>query len=109
RLASRSGPLRVLVVGGSQGAAVLNEVVPLALAKLDAATRPEVVHQCGERALADCRAGYETVGGGARVGAFIGDMAGAYAGGDLVVCRAGALTVSELAAAGVASVLVPLP
>ena len=109
RLGSRTGVLRVLVIGGSQGATVLNEVVPLALSRLDAAARPEMLHQCGERALEDCRARYAQVGVEARVEPFIADMAAAYDWADLVVCRAGALTVSELAAAGVASVLVPLP
>ena len=109
RFAGRSGPLRVLVVGGSLGAAVLNQTVPQALAKLDGAVRPQVIHQAGEQHLATLRANYEAAGVAAECVAFIDDMAAAYAAADLVICRAGALTVAELAAAGVASVLVPFP
>jgi UDP-N-acetylglucosamine--N-acetylmuramyl-(pentapeptide) pyrophosphoryl-undecaprenol N-acetylglucosamine transferase len=109
RLAERDGRPRLLVIGGSQGAAVLNEVLPGALAGIDHAERPEVVHQCGERALETCRARYREAGVAAHVVAFVEDMAGAYEWADLVVCRAGALTVSELAVAGAASILVPLP
>jgi UDP-N-acetylglucosamine--N-acetylmuramyl-(pentapeptide) pyrophosphoryl-undecaprenol N-acetylglucosamine transferase len=109
RLAGRTGRLRLLIVGGSQGAAVLNEVVPEALARIHPAERPEVRHQCGERALEASRASYLQAGVDAKVEAFIEDMAAAYTWADLVVCRAGALTVSELAVAGVAAILVPLP
>jgi UDP-N-acetylglucosamine--N-acetylmuramyl-(pentapeptide) pyrophosphoryl-undecaprenol N-acetylglucosamine transferase len=106
RFAARSGPTRILVVGGSQGATRLNAVLPQALAQL-ADLGPEVRHQAGERWLADARAAYEAVGVRAEVLPFIDDIAAAYAWADLVVCRSGALTVSELAAAGVAAVLVP--
>lgn len=109
RMAARSGALRVLVVGGSQGAQILNQVVPQALALIDSAQRPEVWHQSGAREHSACAARYGELGVSARNAAFIEDMAGAYEWADLVVCRAGALTVSELAAAGVASILVPLP
>lgn len=109
RLAARSGPLRLLVIGGSQGARVLNEVLPAALALLPAGQRPEVWHQCGERELEACRERYRAQGVAARTAAFIDDMVAAYTWADLVVCRAGALTVSELAAAGLPAILVPLP
>ena len=109
RYAARSGRLRVLVVGGSLGAQVLNEVVPQALALIDEAQRPEVVHQAGLKHIDALRANYDKAGVQAEVLAFIDDMAARYAECDLVVCRAGALTVAELAAAGVASVLVPFP
>lgn len=109
RLAGRSGPLRLLVLGGSQGARVLNEVVPRAIAGLADASIVEVRHQSGEAHLRDTRAHYHGAGIEAEVVAFIEDVAGAYGWSDLVVCRAGALTISELAVAGVASVLVPFP
>ena len=108
RFAGREGPLHVLVVGGSQGARALNERVPRALALLPPAQRPEVRHQAG-RTLEVAQAAYREAGVDATVDAFIDDMAGAYAWADLVVCRAGASTVAELAAAGVAAVLVPFP
>lgn len=109
RYAARSGRLRVLVVGGSLGARALNEVVPAALAGLPASTRPEVWHQAGGRLIEAARAAYAGAGLEARVEPFIDDMAAAYEWADLVVCRAGALTVSELAGAGVAALLVPYP
>ena len=108
RYAGRSGPLRLLVVGGSLGARVLNETVPAALALMDPAIRPEVTHQTGAQAAEAVRAAYAATGVAATVQPFIHDMAGALAGCDLVLCRAGAVTVSELCAAGVPSVLVPL-
>ena len=108
RLAGRSGAVRVLVIGGSQGAVRLNTVVPYALARA-AACRFEVRHQAGERWIEACRQSYADAGVAADVQPFIGDMAAAYAWADLVICRAGALTVSELAAAGIGSVLVPFP
>lgn len=104
-----AGRLRLLVLGGSQGARVLNEVLPQAIALMPAASRPEVLHQCGVAGQAECVARYAEEGVEARVHSFIADMADAYAWADLVVCRAGALTVSELAVAGLGSVLVPLP
>ncbi len=101
--------LRLLVVGGSLGARTLNQTVPAALALIEPAHRPEVRHQCGERNLQQCRQSYTDSGVEATVSAFIDDMREAYSWADLVVCRAGALTVSELAAAGMASILVPFP
>jgi UDP-N-acetylglucosamine--N-acetylmuramyl-(pentapeptide) pyrophosphoryl-undecaprenol N-acetylglucosamine transferase len=109
RYRGRQGPLHLLVVGGSLGAAVLNEAVPRALALMDPAERPEVVHQAGEKHLDALKGNYGQAGVEANAVAFIDGMAGAYAWADLVICRAGALTVAELAAAGVASVLVPYP
>ncbi len=108
RFAGRAGPLRVLVVGGSLGARVLNETVPQALALLDAAQRPLVLHQTGQGNDATVTAAYAQAGVQAEVRPFIDDMAEALADCDLVVCRAGAVTVSEMCAAGVAAVLVPL-
>ena len=109
RMHGRSGPLKVLVVGGSLGAAALNEIVPKALALFARGERPEVTHQSGAKQLDALKANYAAAGVVANAVAFIDDMARAYADADLVVCRAGALTVAELAAAGVASVLVPFP
>ncbi|AJP47645.1 UDP-N-acetylglucosamine--N-acetylmuramyl-(pentapeptide) pyrophosphoryl-UDP N-acetylglucosamine transferase [Rugosibacter aromaticivorans] len=109
RYAERTGPLHVLVVGGSLGAQVLNEAVPEAWALMTENERPQVVHQAGEQHLPQLQALYAEAGVKANCVAFIEDMAGAYAWADLVICRAGALTVAELAAAGVASVLVPYP
>jgi UDP-N-acetylglucosamine--N-acetylmuramyl-(pentapeptide) pyrophosphoryl-undecaprenol N-acetylglucosamine transferase len=109
RYAQRTGPLNVLVVGGSLGAHVLNEMMPKAWALMAEHQRPNVVHQAGEKHLAQLQALYAEAGVYANCVAFIKDMAGAYAWADLVICRAGALTVAELAAAGVASVLVPYP
>lgn len=109
RFSMRSGPLRVLVVGGSLGAAVLNDTVPQALARLPADSRPIVVHQAGEKQLDSLRAAYASAGVEGDLRPFIDDMASAYAEADLVICRAGALTVAELAAVGAASLLVPFP
>lgn len=110
RFADRPGQrLNLLVLGGSQGARVLNEVVPAALALIPPERRPEVLHQCGSAGQADCTARYTSAGVTARVESFISDMATIYGEADVVVCRAGALTVSELAAAGVGAILVPLP
>ena len=103
------GRLHVLVLGGSLGAQALNENVPRALALLPEAERPEIVHQSGEKHLAALRSAYAAAGVKAHTVAFIEDMAGAYAWADLVICRAGALTIAELACAGVASILVPFP
>jgi len=108
RFAIRSGPLRVLILGGSLGAATLNRNVPLALAELDPAGRPEVIHQAGAQHAEALAAVYRDVGVAASVRPFIADMAACYAEADLVICRAGAITVSELTAAGIASILVPL-
>jgi UDP-N-acetylglucosamine--N-acetylmuramyl-(pentapeptide) pyrophosphoryl-undecaprenol N-acetylglucosamine transferase len=109
RFAQRQGPIRVLVVGGSQGAARLNAMVPFALARAAASLQFEVQHQSGERWIEAATRNYAEAGITARLQPFIEDMAAAYGAADLVICRAGALTVSELAAAGVASILVPFP
>lgn len=109
RFAGREGPLRLLVVGGSRGALALNRAVPEALAKLDPAQRPRVRHQAGAGQAQATRAAYEERGVAAEVSEFIENMAEAYGEADLLVCRAGALTVAELAAAGVAAILVPFP
>jgi UDP-N-acetylglucosamine--N-acetylmuramyl-(pentapeptide) pyrophosphoryl-undecaprenol N-acetylglucosamine transferase len=109
RMAGRSGPLQILVVGGSLGAQALNESLPLALAQIPAAERPQVVHQSGEKHIEGLRAFYAKAGVDGELLPFIEDMAAAYGKADLVICRAGALTIAELAAAGVASVLVPFP
>ena len=102
-------PLNLLVLGGSLGAAAINEMVPKGLALIGDGERPLVVHQAGEKHLQQLKANYAAAGVHANCVAFIDDMAGAYEWADLVLCRAGALTVAELAAAGVASILVPFP
>ncbi|HEX5802340.1 MAG TPA: undecaprenyldiphospho-muramoylpentapeptide beta-N-acetylglucosaminyltransferase [Azospira sp.] len=109
RMAAHDGPVRVLVLGGSLGAAALNEMVPKGLALIPEEARPQVVHQSGEKHLAALHANYAAAGVSAHCVSFIEDMAGAYEWADLVICRAGALTVAELAAAGVAAILVPFP
>ena len=109
RFAAREGRPRLLIVGGSLGAAVLNETVPKALAVLDGAVRPEVWHQTGTRNLEAARDHYREAGVEARVVPFIEEMSEAYGWADLVICRAGALTIAELAAVGVGSLLVPYP
>jgi len=108
RFAGRSGPLRLLVVGGSLGAQVLNQTLPAALALMPAEARPQVVHQTGVAQAEAVRAAYASAGIPAEVLPFIDNMAERLADCDLIVCRAGAVTVSELCAAGVASLLVPL-
>ena len=107
RFAQRAGPLRILVVGGSLGAQALNEAVPRALARLS--TPVSVVHQSGEKHLESLRTHYRDAGVRGELVAFIDDMARRYAEADLVICRAGAVTIAELSAGGVASVLVPFP
>jgi UDP-N-acetylglucosamine--N-acetylmuramyl-(pentapeptide) pyrophosphoryl-undecaprenol N-acetylglucosamine transferase len=109
RYAGREGRCRLLVFGGSQGAARLNAVLPAAVAELPPDLRPEVLHQTGARGVEETAAAYRARGIEADVRAFIDDMAGAYGWADLAVCRAGALTVAELAAAGLPAVLVPFP
>ncbi|HET7776909.1 MAG TPA: undecaprenyldiphospho-muramoylpentapeptide beta-N-acetylglucosaminyltransferase [Azospira sp.] len=109
RYEGREGPLHLLVVGGSLGAQALNNVVPQALALFAEAERPQVVHQAGEKMIDALRAGYDAAGVAAHCVPFVDDMAGAYEWADLVICRAGALTVAELAAAGVPAILVPSP
>lgn len=108
RLASRSGPLKLLVVGGSLGAQVLNRTLPEAIAQLPAQARPQVLHQTGAADEAAVRAAYAGHGIAAEVRAFVDDMPAQLAACDLMVCRAGAITVSELCAAGVPAILVPL-
>jgi UDP-N-acetylglucosamine--N-acetylmuramyl-(pentapeptide) pyrophosphoryl-undecaprenol N-acetylglucosamine transferase len=108
RYGERTGPLQLLVVGGSLGAQVLNRTVPSALAQMPAAERPRVVHQTGTAQLDAVRAAYAEAGVEAEVLPFIGDMPRRLADCDLMLCRAGAITVSELCAAGVAAILVPL-
>lgn len=108
RYAGRSGPLNVLVIGGSLGAKVLNDTLPAALAQMPADARPRVVHQSGRQHIEALKKHYADAGVQAEVVDFIDDMASRYATADLVICRAGAITVAELCAAGVASVLVPL-
>ena len=109
RYGARSGALRVLVIGGSLGALALNEVLPRALALLPAAERPQVTHQSGAKHIDALRAAYAAAGVSAATFAFIDDMARAYADADLVICRAGAMTVAEVACAGVAALFVPFP
>lgn len=109
RLKTHGGALRLLVVGGSLGAQALNEVLPKALAEIAADSRPLVVHQAGEKHIATLQNNYQAAGVQADAKAFIDDMAAMYSWADIVICRAGALTVAELSAAGVASVLVPFP
>lgn len=109
RYDGRSGRLNLLVVGGSLGAKVLNETLPQAIALMPPERRPEVTHQSGAQHIDTLAQRYREAGVNANTIAFIDDMASAYAGADLVLCRAGALTCSELAAAGVASILVPFP
>ena len=109
RYAERRGSLRLLVVGGSLGAQALNEIVPKALRLIPESSRPVVAHQAGEKNLASLRHAYQSAGVRGELLAFVEDMAARYGEADLVICRAGAMTVSELAAGGVASVLVPFP
>lgn len=107
RYAGRVGSLKILVVGGSLGAKILNDTVPAALALMPAATRPKVTHQSGKQHVIALRERYQQCGIDAEVLDFIDDMPERYASADLVICRAGAITLSELTAAGVASILVP--
>jgi UDP-N-acetylglucosamine--N-acetylmuramyl-(pentapeptide) pyrophosphoryl-undecaprenol N-acetylglucosamine transferase len=109
RYKDRQGPLRLLVLGGSQGALVLNTTVPHALSKLPVTERPIVRHQCGERTLEAAHTAYAKYGVDAELTPFIEDMASAYAWADLVVCRSGALTVAELCAVGLPALFVPYP
>jgi UDP-N-acetylglucosamine--N-acetylmuramyl-(pentapeptide) pyrophosphoryl-undecaprenol N-acetylglucosamine transferase len=109
RYRDRTGPLRMLVLGGSQGALALNRTVPQALAQLSADERPAVRHQCGSLTLEIAREAYEAQGVEVELMSFIEDMASAYAWADIVVCRAGALTVAELCAVGLPALFVPYP
>jgi len=109
RLGGRQGPPRLLVLGGSQGAQALNVQVPAGLAKLPPELRSDVRHQAGRGKREQTAAAYDAAGVVAEIGEFVSDMAEAYGWADLVICRAGALTVSELAAAGLGAILVPYP
>lgn len=109
RLAKRKGPLRVLILGGSQGALAINKVIPSALSILSVEERPEVWHQTGTKGLDETRRMYKVLGLKARVSDFIENMAETYDWADLVICRAGALTLAELTAAGIGSILIPYP
>lgn len=109
RAAGREGPLRLLVVGGSLGATALNHLIPQTLALMVPGQRPRVVHQAGTAHIDALRAGYAQAGIEVECVAFIDDMAAALGQADLVICRAGAMTVAEVAAAGVAALFVPFP
>ncbi|HSV51050.1 MAG TPA: undecaprenyldiphospho-muramoylpentapeptide beta-N-acetylglucosaminyltransferase [Burkholderiaceae bacterium] len=109
RFAGRSGPLKLLVVGGSLGAQALNEVVPKALALIPSGQRPKVLHQSGAKQIDALRANYTAAGVLAELTPFIEDTAQAFAEADVIVCRAGASTVTEIAAVGAAAIFVPFP
>ncbi len=109
RYKTRSGNLNVLVLGGSLGAQAINTCVPQALALLPEESRPDVLHQSGNRHLETVQAAYSQAGVNAEIRPFLDDMAFFYGQSDMVICRAGALTVAELAAAGLASILIPFP
>ena len=109
RYDQRQGQLSILVVGGSLGAVALNENIPAALALIPAEARPRVIHQAGDKHLAGLQKRYVDLGVAADIRPFIDDMPGAYSQADLVICRSGAMTVSEIAACGVASCLIPFP
>lgn len=109
RFINHTGRLRLLVIGGSLGAVKLNEIIPVALAGIDESIRPEVIHQTGLKNIESANECYAQVNVEAKVEAFIDDMAGAYEWADLVICRSGAMTVFELAAVGIGSILVPYP
>ena len=109
RFARHTGKLRLLVIGGSLGAVKLNEIIPQALAEIDENSRPDVIHQTGLKNIDSARECYGKANVNAKVEAFIDDMAEVYDWADLVICRSGAMTVFELAAAGIGSILVPYP
>jgi UDP-N-acetylglucosamine--N-acetylmuramyl-(pentapeptide) pyrophosphoryl-undecaprenol N-acetylglucosamine transferase len=109
RFAGRTGPLRLLVVGGSLGAQALNDIVPRALALIPAGQRPVVTHQSGATQIDALRAHYQAAGVQAELTPFIDDTASAFAAADIIVCRAGASTVTEIAAVGAAAIFVPFP
>jgi len=106
---AQARPLQLLILGGSLGARAINQLMPEALQQLPVDSRPLVWHQAGQKHSDDTLAAYRSAGVEARVDAFVTDMAEAYAWADLIVCRAGALTVSEVMAAGVAAIFIPLP
>ena len=109
RFAGRRGPLKLLVVGGSLGAKALNDIVPKALALIPEGTRPQVIHQSGAKQIDELRGNYAKAGVVAELTPFIDDTAKAFADADIIVCRAGASTVTEIAAVGAAAVFVPFP
>ncbi len=109
RLKNRTGPLKILVLGGSLGAKSLNTFMPVSLSLLDESKRPYIKHQCGLKHIKDCRRSYDKVNVSADIVEFIEDMASSYSWADLVICRAGALTIAELSSIGVASILIPYP
>jgi len=109
RFTGRTGPLRLVVVGGSLGAKALNTVVPQALALMAPESRPVVIHQSGAKQIDELRANYQAAGVEATLTPFIDDMASAFADADLIVCRAGASTVTEISAVGAAALFVPYP
>jgi UDP-N-acetylglucosamine--N-acetylmuramyl-(pentapeptide) pyrophosphoryl-undecaprenol N-acetylglucosamine transferase len=109
RFVGRTGPLRLLVVGGSLGAQALNDIVPRALALIPAENRPVVTHQSGATQIDALRANYQAAGVQAELTPFIDDTASAFAAADIIVCRAGASTVTEIAAVGAAAIFVPFP
>lgn len=109
RVSDHTGKLRLLVIGGSLGAVKLNEIIPQALAAINEDLRPQVIHQTGLKNIESTKVVYRESNVEARVEAFIDDMASVYEWADLVICRAGAMTVFELAAAGIASILIPYP
>jgi UDP-N-acetylglucosamine--N-acetylmuramyl-(pentapeptide) pyrophosphoryl-undecaprenol N-acetylglucosamine transferase len=109
RFAGRTGPLRVVVVGGSLGAKALNDIVPQALARMAPQSRPMVTHQSGEKQMDALRSNYQAAGVAAELLPFIDNTAQAFADADLVICRAGASTVTEIAAVGAAACFVPFP
>lgn len=109
RFAGRSGPLNLLVVGGSLGAKALNDIVPQAVALIPTAQRPHIIHQSGEKQIDALRANYAAAGVDATLTPFIDNTAAAFAQADLIVCRAGASTVTEIAAVGAAAIFVPFP
>ena len=109
RFADRTGPLRIVVVGGSLGAKALNDIVPQAIAKLPLELRPQITHQSGEKQMDALRQNYAAAGVSAELVPFIENTAQAFADADLVICRAGASTVTELAALGAAALFVPFP
>jgi len=109
RFANRTGALRLLIIGGSLGAQVLNRTLPETVAIMGKASRPEIWHQTGQQGASETTLYYRKLDVDARVVAFIDDMASAFTWADLVICRAGAMTIAELAAAGLASILVPYP
>ena len=109
RFAGRSGPLRIFIIGGSLGAQALNETVPQAMARIPEEARPRITHQSGRGHLAHLQAAYQAAGVSAECVEFVDDMAAVYRDADVLICRAGALTIAELTAAGVGALLVPFP